>query len=101
MSQRADHARAAVAKHDLRPIENPAGNDHHTDTAFTREDEEVAELAFWLGGLFVDVQGNDPHAPLKESFWYKDMTSLDTWKRVARALRVHGLKIANREDRQT
>lgn len=84
-----------MTKHGLRPIENPTGADHHTDTAFTKEDEEVAELAFWLGGLFIDVQDNNLDAPLKESFWHKEMTSVDTWKRVTRALRVHGLKIVN------
>lgn len=90
-------SRAAIAKHNLRPIEEPMGDDHHTDAAFTSEDEEVAELAFWLGGIFVDVEEHDPEKPLKESYWYRVMTSHDQWKRIARALRVHGLKIVTIE----
>jgi len=38
-------ARQAMAKHDLSPIENPRGEDHHTDAEFTPEDREIDELA--------------------------------------------------------
>lgn len=88
-------ARAAMAKHGLRPIEDQMGEDHHTDAPFVKADAELAELAYWLGGLFIDVRA-DPEKPLKDSYYYKEMTSLDVWKRVARALRVHGLMIVNR-----
>lgn len=88
-------SRAAMAKFGLRPIDNPVGDNHHTDAPFTKEDGEMSELAYWLGGLFIDKEG-DPSAPLRESYFYNEMTSLDVWKRVARALRVHGLQIVNR-----
>lgn len=88
-------AYAAMKKHSLRPIDSPMGDDHHTDAPFTREDEEVAELAYWLGGLFIDVQNQNPDSPYRESYFYKEMTSVDIWKRVARALRIHDLKIVN------
>jgi hypothetical protein len=98
MSKLEKDARAAMAKHGLSPIENPVGDTwHHTDARFTEEDEEMAELAYWLGGLFIDKQDVDGSTPLKDTYWHKEMTSLDVWKRVARALRVHGLKIVNQQ----
>jgi hypothetical protein len=95
MSGLEKEALAAMAKHGLRPTDDPMGDYHHTGASFTTEDEEIAELAYWLGGLFIDKEG-DPDAPHKESYFYNEMTSIDIWKRVARALRIHGLKIANR-----
>jgi hypothetical protein len=91
------NAKAAMAKHGLRPFDEPMGDSHHTDAPFTSEDREIAELAFWLGGLFIDKQDEcDPSTALyKNTYWYKEMTSLDVWARVARALRIHGLKIVN------
>ena len=88
-------ARQAMTKLGLRPIENPMGDDHHTDAEFTPGDHEVAELAYWLGGLFIDKECYDPQTPLKDTYWYNEMSSLDVWARVARALRLHGLKIVN------
>ena len=90
-------ARQAMAKHGLRPIEAPMGHVHHTDAEFTSEDHEFAELAYWLGGLFIDKESYGAETPLKDTYWYNEMTSLDVWARVARALRVHGLKIVNAE----
>jgi len=88
-------ARQAMAKHDLSPIENPRGEDHHTDAEFTPEDREIAELAYWLGGLFIDKENYPYGTPIEKTYWYNEMTSLDIWARVARALRLHGLKIVN------
>lgn|GEM_PF-4944501 len=95
MSPLEKHSRECMAKHELRPIEDPMGDDHHTDAPFTREDEEIAELAYWLGGLFVDKQNYRPSDLIGATYYYQEMTSLDVWRRVARALRLHGLKIVN------
>jgi hypothetical protein len=88
-------ARYAMARHGLEPLAEPMGEDHHTDAAFTTEDHEIAELAYWLGGLFIDKEAIDPERPHKETYYYNEMSSFDVWMRVARALRVHGLKIVN------
>lgn len=90
-------ARKAMIKHDLHPIEDATGSMHHTDYPFIEEDQEIAELAFWLGGIFIDKEGTNPDTPLKLSYWYKEMSSIDIWRRVARALRMHGLRITNRD----
>lgn len=87
-------ARKAMARHGLRPVE-PFGDCHHTEIQFVPEDHEIGELAFWLGGLFIDKENYDPNMPVKDTYWYKEMSSQDIWTRVARALRVHGLKIVN------
>lgn len=87
-------ARQAMAKHNLHPLECPTGEDHHTDKPFTEADDELAELAYWLGGLFIDKQCS-PETAHKNTYWYREMTSLDVWRRVARALRIHGLKIVD------
>ena len=86
-------ARQAMAKLGLHPIEEVA--DHHTDAPFVAMDHDVAELAYWLGGLFIDKEFYDPTTPIKDTYWYNEMSSLDVWARVARALRIHGLKIVN------
>lgn len=73
----------------LDPAFAPMGEDHHTDAPFSDEDKEIGEaIAYFLGGLFIDVE-YDP------DYFYRKMTSEDAWTRVARALRVHGLKIAS------
>jgi hypothetical protein len=95
-------SKAAVEKHGLHPIAEPLGDSHHTDAPFTKEDEEIAELAFWLGGLFIDKEtstGAASEMRYSESYFYKEKTSIDEWKRVARALRLHGLKIVDVERR--
>lgn len=77
----------------LRLVAEPFGKDgHHSDVPFTPEDNTTGDaLAYYMGTLFADVQGeNSP-------YWYHVRTSCDEWRRVARALRVHGLKIANAE----
>ena len=96
MNKKAD---AAMAKHGLRPLDGPWEGMHHTDVNFTKEDREVGCLAYWLGDLFLDKENDDPDTKLKETYWYKEMNPLDTWTRVARALRLHGLKIVNRSFR--
>lgn len=77
----------------------PLGSEgHHTDLLPTKEDMEIGSaLAFFLGGLFVDVdQSLSADRPLRESYFYRNMTSIDVWTRVARALRIHNLKITER-----
>ncbi len=88
-------ARAAMTKHGLQPLRHPMGDGHHTDATITQEDREIGKLAFWLGGLFIDKEHIDLHTPYGETYWYKELTSKDTWTRVARALRIHGLTITN------
>jgi hypothetical protein len=74
------------------PIHAPMGDDHHTSAPLSEEDKEIGQaIAFFLGGLFIDVEG-DP------DYFYRKMTSNDAWGRVARALRIHGLKIVSRDD---
>ena len=71
----------------LSPRPEPMGDDHHTEAAFSGSDQAMGDaLAYFLGGLFVDVG---------ERYFREEMTSVDAWQRVARALRVHGLVIAN------
>ena len=74
----------------LHPLEDPLGPNHHTDIPFTATDKEVGDvLAYFLGSLFVDVE--EEHS----RYWYHERTSIDEWTRVARALRIHGLKITD------
>lgn len=87
-------ARQAMVRLKLHPTERPMGDDHHTDAPFEPHDNDVAELAYWLGGLFIDKE-SDPDQPMRESYFYNEMTSIDVWLRVARALRIHGLKIVD------
>ena len=73
----------------LHPVHDPMGDDHHTEAPFTDEDESVGDaIAWFLGSLFSDVDSF--------TYWYTKRTSVDEWRRVARALRVHGLMIADR-----
>lgn len=90
-------ARNAMLKHNLRPVEDATGSMHHTDFPFTDEDQEIAELAYWLGGIFTDKEGTDPDTKLRFTYWYSEMSSIDIWRRVARALRMNGLRITNRD----
>lgn len=78
----------------LNPKPWPNGDEHHTDFPFTEDDERISQLAHFLGGLFVDkMPPMDDEAAHK--YFDREMTSLDQWRRVARALRIHGLKIVN------
>lgn len=73
----------------LHPKHDPMGDDHHTDAPFSSEDREIGDaLAWFLGGLFIDVED-------RPNYMHQEMTSVDVWTRVARALRVHGLCIAD------
>lgn len=93
-SQAEAEARAAMRRLGLHPADDPMGDDHHTDAPFVPQDDDSAELAYWLGGLFIDKECN-PDKPHRETYFYNEMTSFDVWKRVARALRIHGLKIVD------
>ncbi len=73
----------------LHPLLNPMGDDHHTDAPFINQDDAIGDaLAYFLGTLFADQDSNP-------RYWYYERTSVDEWRRVARALRVHGLHIAD------
>ena len=83
-----DYQREAFAKCEalgLRPLVDPLHDDHHTDRPLTSADQEIGDaLAYFLGTLFSDVD---------ERYFYHERTSVDEWSRIARALRIHGLKI--------
>jgi hypothetical protein len=70
---------------------------HHTEIGVEPEDMMIGSaLAHELGGLFIDKEEDiDADRPHRESYFYREMTSVDVWTRVARALRFHGLKIIN------
>lgn len=90
-------ARAAMKKHRLRPIKEPLGLDGHTDAKFTQSDRELGELSYWAGDLFTDKRNYPPDTPVRDTYWHNEMTSFDLWMRIARAIRVHGLKIVDAE----
>ncbi len=74
----------------LHPTPDPLGDSHHTDVPFTAADDAEGDaLAYFLGTLFADVGGEGLR------YWYYKKTSFDEWRRVARALRIHGLKIVD------
>lgn len=74
----------------LHPKHDPLGDCHHVEVPFTEEDSATGDaLAWFLGSLFSDI--NDAQS----GYFYTTMTSVDEWSRVARALRVHGLKIVD------
>lgn len=83
-------AQAKCEPFGLHPKRHPMGDDHHTDAPFTDDDEKLGDaLAWFLGTLFSDVDGENSR------YWYHERTSVDEWRRVARALRIHGLKIGD------
>ena len=85
-------ARGKCAALGLRPEQDPLGDGHHTEVSFSPEDEAIGDaLAYFLGTLFADVNGKDSR------YWYYERTAIDEWRRIARALRIHGLAIANRK----
>jgi hypothetical protein len=60
---------------------------HHTEFPLTEGDKAIGDaLAYFLGTLFSDVD---------ERWFHYERTSINEWARVARALRVHGLMIAD------
>lgn len=71
------------------PIHDPMGKDgHHSEAPFNSQDDLIADkLAFHMGTLFSDVEGEHSR------YWYFERTSVDEWRRVAKALRIHGLRI--------
>lgn len=73
----------------LHPIPEPLGNaGHHTEEPFSKEDEETGDaLAWFLGTMWDHDRGNHE---------FSKRTSSEEWQRVARALRIHGLRIADR-----
>lgn len=86
-------ARARCDALGVRPLAWPLGDGHHCDVPFSEEDKRVGQaLAYFLGTLFSDVDGEG------SPYWYYQRTSRDEWSRVARALRIHGLKISNVND---
>lgn len=86
-----DEAMAQCDSLGLHPLYDPMGDEHHTDAPFSDEDKKLGDaLAYFLGTLFADVQGEHSR------YWYYDRTSVDEWSRVARALRIHGLRFADR-----
>lgn len=65
----------------IKPLRWPGGQMHHTDAQKTQADREIGnKLAFYMGDLFIDSHTDAP---------------VEQWQRVARALRIHGLKIVN------
>jgi hypothetical protein len=72
----------------LHPIPHPLGDEHHTDRPFTEEDKAIGDtLSYFLGTMYSDVGAR---------YFHFERTSVDEWTRVARALRIHGLAIADR-----
>ena len=73
----------------IHPINSPLCSGHHTEVPFSDDDKMLGDVLGWyMGGLFIDVE-DDPQ------FMDKRMTSQDTWTRVARALRIHGLRLVD------
>src|ERR1700692_2058412 len=69
----------------LPPIESPHGPDHHTEMRMVPADVQIGHvLAYFLGKIFAD-EDDDP----------ANMSSFDVWSRIARGLRVHGLRVAD------
>jgi hypothetical protein len=77
----------------LHPKPCPLGDGHHTEVPFSADDEKIGDaLAYFLGTMYSDVDDDD-------DYWYRKRTSVDEWRRVARALRIHGLRIADDSNR--
>jgi hypothetical protein len=73
----------------LHPKPFPLADYHHTDMPFSNDDEKIGDaLAYFLGTMYSDVSHD-------MDYWYHRRTSIDEWRRVARALRIHGLRIAD------
>lgn len=77
----------------IHPLDDPMGALHHSDAGvgFTVEDERVGDdLAYFLGTIFADIEEAGDR-----DYLFTKATSCDMWRRVVRALRIHGLKIAD------
>lgn len=68
------------ASDDLKPLDDPLGDvSHHTDMPFLDSDTAIGDkLAWYMGDLFLY---SETQAPTVQ------------WSTVAKALRIHGLKI--------
>lgn len=84
---------AECAAFGLHPKIDPLGEDHHTDAKFSAEDKKIGSaLAWFLGSMHVDCGGSEKELG---EYFYRKSTPIDEWSRVVRALRIHGLKIAD------
>jgi len=64
------------------PAPHPLGDSHHSDEPLSLEDKQIGDaIAYFMGDLFIDS---------------KTMSPVEMWSRVARALRIHELKISQR-----
>ena len=61
-----------------RPLHDPLGDGHHTDMPFTEEDKRLGDDLAWFMGTMD---------------WLE--SSVEQWRRVVRALRVHGIRLVN------
>jgi hypothetical protein len=76
----------------LKPLPNPLRDGHHCDIELTDHDKKVGSaLAYFMGTMYSDVGP----CGCNDCYFYSKITSVEEWARVARALRVHGLRIAN------
>lgn len=73
----------------LHPIPNPCGESgHHTEEEITPEDAAIADALAWFLGTMWDTDAGNHEVGKR--------TSTNEWERVARALRLHGLRIADK-----
>ncbi len=76
---------------DIHPAIAPLGEGHHTEVMLSDRDREIGDaLGYFLGTLFADIPSDD-----RERFFNRELTSVQEWARVARALRIHKLKIVD------
>lgn len=68
----------------FQPLDYPLGDvSHHTDVPFTHADLRIGDkLGWYMGDLFLNSRTDPPRLQ---------------WQKVARALRIHGLQIVNRQ----
>lgn len=75
-------AAARIARWGLHPSKRPV-YEHHCEAPMLDADRDLGDLLAWfLGDLFCDDR-------------LEEMSPVDQWRRVVRALRVNGLTIAN------
>lgn len=81
LERRATEATKRLSAFNLHPKSNSSiGDGHHTDLPCTEDDLKLGHgLAFLLDDLFITP----------------GMTPMDQWQAVARALRLHGLTVAD------
>lgn len=86
-----------MSEKDPNPLLRPLNDGHHTDVRPSAEDSRLGViLAFAMGDFFADVMewSEGPEARAMQYF-NREMTPIDQWTRVARALRIHGLRIVD------